>query len=115
MEAFVVATIAAGTTAQYYSRQSEYYLGGREPAGRWISATNNFGVVHGATVDNAVFERLHAGLDETGQSLLTNPGDPSRRVAGLDLTLSAPKSVSTAYALAESETRRAIGGAAARL
>lgn len=110
----MVATIAAGTTAQYYSKQSEYYLGGREPAGRWISATNNFGVVHGSTVDNVVFERLHAGLDEAGQSLLTNPGDPSKRVAGLDVTLSAPKSVSIAYALANSETRTVIEDAQRR-
>jgi conjugative relaxase-like TrwC/TraI family protein len=108
MEAPMVATIAAGTTAQYYTKQAEYYLGGGEPAGRWISATNNFGVAHGTAVDNATFERLHAGLDETGQPLLTNPGDPSKRVAGLDLTLSAPKSVSIAYALADSETRTAI-------
>jgi len=104
----MVATIAAGTTARYYTKQSEYYLGGCEPAGRWISATNNFGVVHGATVDNAAFERLHAGLDESGQPLLTNPGDPSKRVPGLDLTLSAPKSVSIAYALGNAETRLAI-------
>jgi conjugative relaxase-like TrwC/TraI family protein len=108
MEALMVATLAAGTTAQYYTRQAEYYLHGCEPAGRWISATGDFGVVHGATVDNTAFERLHAGLDETGQPLLTNPGDASKRVAGLDLTLSAPKSVSIAYALADSETRMAI-------
>jgi conjugative relaxase-like TrwC/TraI family protein len=110
----MVATIAAGTTAQYYTKQSEYYLGGSEPAGRWISATHNFGVAHGATVDNATFERLHAGLDEAGQPLLTNPGDPSKRVAGLDLTLSAPKSVSIVYALADGETRRAIEDAQQR-
>lgn len=104
----MVATIAAGTTAQYYSKQSEYYLGGHEPAGRWISATNNFGVAHGSAVDNALFERLHAGLDESGQPLLTNPGDVTKRVAGIDLTLSAPKSVSVIFALADNETRRAI-------
>jgi conjugative relaxase-like TrwC/TraI family protein len=104
----VVATIAAGTTAQYYSKQSEYYLGGREPAGRWISATNNFGVVHGSTVDTALFERLHAGLDESSQPLLTNSGDVTKRIAGIDLTLSAPKSVSIIFALADDETRRAI-------
>jgi conjugative relaxase-like TrwC/TraI family protein len=114
MEAFVVATIAAGTTARYYTKQSEYYLGGCEPVGHWISATNNFSVVHGSTVDNALFERLHAGLDETGQPLLTSPGDPSKRVPGLDLTLSAPKSVSIAYALAGSETRAAIEDAQRR-
>jgi conjugative relaxase-like TrwC/TraI family protein len=107
----MVATIAAGTTAQYYTKQSEYYLGGREPAGRWISATNNFGVTHGSDVDNALFERLHAGVDEGGQPLLTNSGDVAKRVAGIDLTLSAPKSVSIAFALADEETRRAIEAA----
>ncbi len=107
----MVATIAAGTTAQYYSKQSEYYVGGREPAGRWISATNNFGVTNGSTVDNAPFERLHAGLDDSGQPLLTNSGDVTKRVAGLDLTLSAPKSVSIVFALADEGTRRAIDAA----
>lgn len=104
----MVATIAAGTTAQYYSKQSEYYLGSREPVGCWISATNNFGVINGGTVDNTLFERLHAGLDESGQPLLTNSGDVTKRVAGIDLTLSAPKSVSIIFALADDQTRRAI-------
>src|ERR1700736_551023 len=107
----MVATIAAGTTAQYYSKQSEYYLGGREPAGCWISATNNFGVTNDSTLDDALFKRLHAGFDEDGQSLLTNSGDVTRRVAGIDLTLSAPKSVSIIFALADEETRRAIEAA----
>lgn len=104
----MVATIAAGTTAQYYTKQSEYYLGGREPAGRWISATNNFGVANGTEVESALFERLHAGVDSDGGSLLSSTGDVTKRVAGLDLTLSAPKSVSIAYALADDNTRQAI-------
>lgn len=104
----MVATIAAGTTAKYYSKQSEYYLGGGEPAGRWITSTNNFGVNHGAHVDNALFERLHAGLDADNGPLLTNGGDGANRVGGIDLTLSAPKSVSVIYALAGPATRRAI-------
>ncbi|UQR65055.1 relaxase domain-containing protein [Bradyrhizobium sp. C-145] len=104
----MVATIAAGTTARYYSKQSEYYLGGGEPAGHWISSTNDFGVRHGAEVDNSLFERLHASLDVDGQPLLSNSGDTAKRVGGIDLTLSAPKSVSVAFALADAETRRAI-------
>ncbi|WP_375791109.1 MobF family relaxase [Bradyrhizobium sp. vgs-9] len=104
----MVATIAAGTTASYYSKQSEYYLGGGESAGRWITATNDFGATHGALVDNALFERLHAGLDADGQPLLSNNGDGVNRVGGIDLTLSAPKSVSVVFALADPETRRAI-------
>lgn len=81
----MVATIAAGTQAAYYSKQSEYYLGGGEPAGRWITATNDFGATHGALVDNALFERLHAGLDADGQPLLSNKGDGVNRVGGIDL------------------------------
>lgn len=104
----MVATIAAGTTASYYSKRSEYYLGGGEPAGRWITATNDFGATHGALVDNALFERLHAGLDPDGQPLLSNNGDGVNRVGGIDLTLSAPKSVSVVFALADPKTRRAI-------
>lgn len=104
----MVATIAAGTSARYYSKQSEYYLGGGEPAGRWVSSTGHFGVRHGAEVDNSLFERLHASLDADGQPLLSNSGDTAKRVGGIDLTLSAPKSVSVVFALADDETRRAI-------
>lgn len=104
----MVATIASGTTATYYSKQSEYYLGGGEPAGRWITSTNNFGVTHGATVDNALFERLHAGLDEDGAPLLSSKAEGAGRVGGIDLTLSAPKSVSVLYALADADMRSAI-------
>lgn len=104
----MVATIAAGTTAAYYSKQSEYYLGGVEPAGRWITSTGNFGATRGAIVDNTLFERLHAGLDADGEPLLTNGGDGANRVGGIDLTLSAPKSVSVVYALADPAMRRAI-------
>ena len=82
--------------------------------GRSISATNDLGVTHGAEIDNAVFERLHAGVDEDGQQLLTNAGDVAKRVAGIDLTLSAPKSVSIIFALADDETRRAIEAAQQR-
>lgn len=107
----MVATIAAGTAAGYYLKQAEYYLGGREPAGRWISRTGDFGVVNGAEVSRAQFERLHAGLDDNGQLLLSNTGDVKKQIAGYDLTLSAPKSVSIIYALAEPAFRKRIEAA----
>jgi len=47
-------------------------------------------------------------FDESGQPLLTNSGDVTYRVAGIDLTLSAPKSVSIIFALADDQMRRAI-------
>src|SRR5665647_3654830 len=111
MEVLMVATIAAGTAAGYYLKQAEYYLGGREPAGRWVSRTGDFGVVNGAEVGRAQFERLHAGLDDNGQLLLSNTGDVKKQIAGYDLTLSAPKSVSIIYALAEPAFRKRIEAA----
>jgi conjugative relaxase-like TrwC/TraI family protein len=111
MEVLMVATIAAGTAAGYYLKQAEYYLGGRESAGRWISRTGDFGVVNGAEVSRAQFERLHAGLDDHGQLLLSNTGDVKKQVPGYDLTLSAPKSVSIIYALAEPAFRKRIEAA----
>lgn len=104
----MVATVAAGTSAAYYSKQTEYYLCGEEPAGRWITATNNFDAIHGTLVDNALFERLHAGVGIDGKSLLSNNGDRADHVGGIDLTLSAPKSVSAVFGLADAETCRAI-------
>jgi conjugative relaxase-like TrwC/TraI family protein len=114
MEVLMVATIAAGTTAGYYLKQAEYYLGGREPAGRWISQTGNFGVANGEEVGRQQFERLHAGLDDHGQLLLSNTGDVKRRVPGYDMTLSAPKSVSIIYALADQKFRKRIEAAQQR-
>jgi conjugative relaxase-like TrwC/TraI family protein len=114
MEVLMVATIAAGTAAGYYLKQAEYYLGGREPAGRWISRTGDFSVENGEEVGRAQFERLHAGLGDDGQLLLSNTGDVKQRVAGYDLTLSAPKSVSIIYALAEPDFRKRIEAAQQR-
>jgi conjugative relaxase-like TrwC/TraI family protein len=65
------------------------------------------GIKIGQTVEADLFEKLHAGLGPDGRSLITNDGG-KERVSGFDLTLSAPKSVSIAYALANPEMRAAI-------
>ncbi|MDE8345215.1 MAG: relaxase domain-containing protein [Acidocella sp.] len=111
----MVCTISAGTAASYYiSEQSRYYTGGQEPVGRWFapSATAGAGVVDGAEIDDATFERLHAGLDAAGHKLAQNAdGSHADRVAGYDLTFSAPKSVSVVWGLGETEQRQAIEAA----
>lgn len=104
----MVATIAAGTSAQYYLAQVEYYLGGREPAGRWLMAGPGVGVSLGSTVERGLFERLHAAQDEAGSSLLSNSGGKLERVAGYDITFSAPKSASLLWALADEDLRTEI-------
>jgi conjugative relaxase-like TrwC/TraI family protein len=104
MEAGMVATIGKGTVAQYYLRRTEYYLKGKEPAGVWLSNSSHLGIRVGHTVEADLFEKLHAGLGPDGRALITNDGG-KERVSGFDLTLSAPKSVSIAYALADPEMR----------
>lgn len=104
----MVATIGKGTVAQYYLRRTEYYLTGQEPVGVWLSTSAVLGIAVGKTVEADLFEKLHAGLGPDGKPLSSNGGGKKQRLSGYDLTLSAPKSVSILYALADGETRAAI-------
>ena len=103
----MVASIGKGTVAQYYLRRTEYYLTGKEPAGIWLSNSATLGIKVGQTVEADLFEKLHAGVGPDGRLLITNDGG-KERVPGFDLTLSAPKSVSIAFALADADMRAAI-------
>lgn len=109
----MVCTISAGTASSYYvSEQSRYYTGGKEPVGRWFAPSASAGVADGAEIDDATFERLHAGLDGTGNKLTQNAdGSHVDRVAGYDLTFSAPKSVSIVWGLGEEAQRQEIEAA----
>lgn len=104
----MVASVAAGTAAQYYLRQSEYYLGGREPTGRWMVAGAGIAVVVDALVERGDFECLHAGLDTSGHSLITNDGGRLTHVGGYDVTFSAPKSLSVLWGLADDDLRQQL-------
>ncbi len=103
----MVASIGKGTVAQYYLKRTEYYLTGKEPAGVWLSESAALGIKVGQTVEADLFEKLHAGVGPDGRALITNDGG-KERVSGFDLTLSAPKSVSIAFALADADMRAAI-------
>lgn len=109
----MVCTISAGTAASYYiSEQSRYYTGGHEPVGRWFSPSATAGVADGAEINDATFERLHAGLDAAGNKLAQNAdGSHAERVAGYDMTFSASKSVSVAWGLGGVEQRQGIEAA----
>lgn len=112
----MVATIAAGTSAQYYLETTEYYLGGREPDGRWIAVAPGLSLSIGAVVERTPFERVHAGLHPDGSALLSTVGigGPRRRIGGYDATFSAPKSFSLLWALADDELRTKLEAAQAR-
>ena len=109
----MVCTISAGTASSYYvSEQSRYYTGGKEPVGRWFAPFASAGVADGAEIEDATFERLHAGWDGVGNKLTQNAdGSHVDRVAGYDLTFSAPKSVSIVWGLGDEVQRQEIEAA----
>lgn len=114
MEAPLVATVAAGTTAQYYLAQVEYYLGGREPDGRWIAVGSTLDVIVSSPVDRASFEQLHSARDASGRPLIGNDGGRALAVGGYDVTFSAPKSLSVLWGMADAELRAELEAAQAQ-
>jgi conjugative relaxase-like TrwC/TraI family protein len=91
-EGYYLQCLAAG--------EDEYYLHPGERPGYWLgSAAPTLGLE--GTVEPEAFRLVLAGCDpRTGGPLVPRAGDP-RRVTGFDLTLSAPKSVSVAWALGD--------------
>ena len=91
----------------YYLRsvargQEEYYLGSGEAPGYWIgSGASRFGLA-GEVIDNQL-HRILSGCDPHSGEPLGLKQTSATRVAGFDLTFSAPKSVSILYGLGEEE------------
>ncbi|MCY0149602.1 relaxase domain-containing protein [Hoeflea sp. G2-23] len=109
----MVATWTPAASADYYTKQTAYYTGetGVEPRGVWFAPAGDHGLVDGAVVEAALFDRLFSGKDAEGQSLVTNGGGRINRVPAFDVTLSAPRSVSLMWALGGADTRSAIEAA----
>ena len=111
----VVATWNVAASSAYYVRGAEYYLSAREPDGVWYAPSGDLGRRDATTVQPKEFARLYEGLDENGQSLITNAGGKAdQRVPAFDLTFSAPRSVSLAWAFADEDLRRDLETAQAR-
>ena len=83
--------------------QGDYYTLGGEPAGIWLGhGAKSLGL--SGTVHAQELEGILAGFSPDGQPLVQNAGEETRR-PGFDLTFSAPKTVSTLFALADAQTR----------
>lgn len=106
----MVATWTPAASAGYYSKQTSYYAGSDrgEPDGIWFAPGGDHCVLDGSVVDPDTFERLFAGRDVDGRSLITNGGNRLDRVPAFDVTLSAPRSVSLLWALGNEQVRDAI-------
>jgi conjugative relaxase-like TrwC/TraI family protein len=106
-----IGKLAAGQEGYYLEvvahGAEEYYLGAGEAPGYWIGAGSAQLDLDGVVSDDA-FVALLRGENQLDGSAL---GRPNRRVPALDLTFSAPKSVSVAWALGGGEIAREIVGA----
>jgi len=87
----------------------DYYLKGGEPPGQWIGEGAALLGLSGQ-VEPKQFLKLFQGFDAGGKPLVQNAGATNRQ-PGWDLTFSAPKSVSTVWAVCDPEMRQAIQAA----
>lgn len=93
-----------GRPDEYYTKEGD--------AGIWLgSGAEHLGLA--GEVDGKLFAALAAGFDPDGAAMVQNAGDPER-VAGWDLTFSAPKSVSIVWSLAGEDLQKKIEAAQAR-
>jgi len=103
-----IGKLAAGQEVYYLQAVAhgaeDYYVGGGEVPGYWIgTGASQLGLAGG--VSDEAFVGLLSGVSPLDGSAL---GRPNRRVPALDLTFSAPKSVSVAWALGGAEIAREI-------
>lgn len=110
----MVATWNPAASSNYYTRQTEYYLGEAEPMGVWYAPAGDFGVVDGAQVKRDTFEQLYNAVDADGRPLLDRVRRHKERTSAFDVTLSAPRSVSLIWGFATPETKRLIEAAQQR-
>ena len=80
----------------------DYYAGGAEARGEWCGAAATALGLDGA-VDGDALRRVLAGHRPWSDAPLRDPRSRAR-VAGFDLTFSAPKSVSVIFGLADPAT-----------
>jgi conjugative relaxase-like TrwC/TraI family protein len=102
---------AAKGASTYYEglAREDYYEKGGEPPGRWMGRLADDMGLQGNVKDGqlkAMFEGFHP---ETGEQLAKNAGEEHK--AGWDLAFSAPKSVSSVWAVADESTRAEIQAA----
>ena len=97
--------------ASYYEHLSadDYYASGSEPPGKWHGALSGALGLNG-NVRPGQLRKLFEGYDPgTGKQLASNAGEKHK--AGWDLTFSAPKSVSVAWAFSGLEMQQQISAA----
>lgn len=103
----MVATWNPAAVPGYYISSTTYYADGSAP-GTWYAPLGDLGATDRAVVDPDQFGALCAGLDQCGRALASPAALRPDRVPAFDVTLSAPRSVSLAWALGSDETKKLI-------
>ncbi|HUP75541.1 MAG TPA: MobF family relaxase [Acidimicrobiales bacterium] len=85
----------------------DYYAGAGEAPGRWLASSHQLGL--DGDVDPAQLRAVLQGHDPTDAYKLVNTSN--RKIAGFDLTFSAPKSVSVLWALGDPGVNLAVADA----
>lgn len=97
--------------ALYYESLAteDYYELGGEPSGYWVGQLQSTLYLNGELCSGELGKMLQGYHPTSGEALASNAGSDHK--GGWDMTFSAPKSVSVAWALANDETRVAIQNA----
>lgn len=97
--------------ALYYESLAteDYYASGGEPAGYWLGQLQSAMHLNGEVQVGELGKILQGYHPITGETMASNAGEAHK--AGWDMTFSAPKSVSVAWALANAETKKEIQNA----
>lgn len=93
---------------EYYEHlaQDDYYENGGEPPGQWHGKLASELYLFGNVQQGQLGQMFRGFHPLTGEALSANAGDQHK--VGWDLTFSAPKSVSIAWAFAKADARRDI-------
>lgn len=88
---------------EYYAKENDQ----GEPAGRWGKGAALIGLKEGAEVGGTELRQVMSGYKPSGEKLVQNAGEAGFRV-GMDLTFSAPKSLSVVWANSPQELKEEI-------
>ncbi|MGB9878344.1 MAG: MobF family relaxase, partial [Candidatus Pelagibacter ubique] len=99
-----ITNVSVGQASNYYHEgKDNYYL---KSEGQWFGkGASELGL--SGTVEKEDFERVLHGQSPQGEELIRDGANGTHR-AGIDMTFSAPKSVSILYGLGDEKTRAEI-------